>query len=266
MKRIHGMGKRALAALIAVLLGVLSAPATAMASGYLDDLGYHNEDNVLYQEVEMYRLYNQWTGEHLYTSSSFEKDYLQTLGWTYEGVGWYAPVKGDPVYRLYNPYAPGGDHHFTMDEEERDKLVDIGWTYEGVGWCSGGDVALLRQFNPYELSSTHNYTTDPAERDMLVDLGWDDEGTAWMAVGAGHSEPGREPLNPETVFHTCQFGLYSDDTFSYGWTTDADGNRVFGITDSTSKSYECCWICGSIKIGDTLYAFDGKTYHLNVAS
>lgn len=46
-----------------------------------------------------------------------ERKQLVSLGWKYEGVAWYAPTSGQPVYRLYNPNA--GDHHYTLDSNER---------------------------------------------------------------------------------------------------------------------------------------------------
>ncbi|WP_353652963.1 hypothetical protein [Olsenella sp. SW781] len=54
------------------------------------------------------------------------------------GVGWVAPTSGEPVYRLYNPFVPGGDHHYITSKLECDSLVAAGWSYEGVGWRSGG--------------------------------------------------------------------------------------------------------------------------------
>ncbi|MGO4974062.1 hypothetical protein [Bifidobacterium boum] len=82
----------------------------------------------------MYRLYNRFTGEHFYTSSSVERDSLVKVGWRSEGTGWVAPKSGAPVYRLYNPYVAGGDHHYTMSVKERDALVKAGWRAEGTGW------------------------------------------------------------------------------------------------------------------------------------
>ena len=135
----------------------------------------------------MYRLYNRYTGEHFYTASAYERDSLSSVGWDYEGVGWTAPASGDPVYRLYNPYAPGGDHHYTTSAHERDALVAEGWSYEGVGWSSaagGADrVPLYRQYNPYASTGTHNYTASLYESDHLVSLGWRAEGIAWYGVG-----------------------------------------------------------------------------------
>ena len=132
----------------------------------------------------MFRLYNPNSGEHFYTGSAGEREFLSRVGWSYEGVGWWAPIEGgEPVYRLYNPNA--GDHHYTLSSEERDALVAVGWNYEGVGWRSAGDVPVLRQYNPNAASGTHNFTTSRAENDMLVRNGWHFEGVGWMAVMAG---------------------------------------------------------------------------------
>lgn len=133
-------------------------------------------------EVYMYRLYNANSGEHFYTSNADEADYLVTVGWTYEGVGWTAPVSGDPVYRLYN--ANSGEHHYTMSTDECSMLVDAGWTLEGIGWYSdtAKTVPLYRQYNPNEYSCNHNYTTSKEENDNLVSLGWNYEGISWYAA------------------------------------------------------------------------------------
>ncbi|WP_257467932.1 hypothetical protein [Bifidobacterium thermophilum] len=135
-------------------------------------------------DSEMFRLYNKYTGEHFYTSSSVERDSLVKVGWRSEGTGWVAPVSGAPVYRLYNPYVAGGDHHYTMSVRERDALVKAGWRSEGVGWYSGGSVKVLREYNPYARTGTHNYTTDAKENTALVKAGWRAEGTGWYAVKA----------------------------------------------------------------------------------
>lgn len=134
----------------------------------------------------MHRLYNPYSGEHFYTASTVERDYLDGIGWIYEGVGWWTDGTGDPVYRLYNPY--GGDHHYTVSAVERDWLVSLGWNYEGVGWRSSGTVAVLRQYNPYATSATHNYTTSSHENDCLVSLGWNAEGIGWYAQEPPSSE------------------------------------------------------------------------------
>lgn len=135
--------------------------------------------------VKMYRLYNPYTGEHLYTSSTDERDSLASKGWRREGVGWTAPAESaTPVYRLYNPYVQGGDHHYTTSKAEYDALAKRGWRKEGIAWYSDDQkgVPLYRQYNPYARTGTHNYTADKGENDALVRLGWRAEGVGWYGV------------------------------------------------------------------------------------
>lgn len=132
---------------------------------------------------EMYRLYNESSGEHFYTGSEDERDALIGYGWWYEGVGWVAPASSStPVHRLYN--ANSGEHHYTTDPGERNALVAVGWKHEGIGWYSDDSqqVPLYRLYNPNELSCNHNYTVSSDERAELVKQGWRDEGVAWYGV------------------------------------------------------------------------------------
>ena len=171
------MRRRRLAALLATALAVTAALACPEVARAADTQA-------------MYRLYNQWSGEHLYTADANERDALAELGWTKEGEGWIAPTKSSaPVYRLYNPYVPAGDHHYTTDRNEYDELGKIGWHKEGIGWYSDDDkgVELYRLYNPYATTGTHHYTEDENERDALVKIGWRYEGTAWYGVDAGSS-------------------------------------------------------------------------------
>jgi hypothetical protein len=136
-------------------------------------------------KVTMYRLYNSYTGEHLYTSSEAERDNLKSVGWNYEGEAWTAPSSGTEVHRLYNPYVEGGDHHYTTNVAEVEMLKAAGWSYEGVAWYSAdekGGVPLYRQYNPYATTGTHNYTASKAENDSLVSVGWSYEGVGWYGV------------------------------------------------------------------------------------
>ena len=142
-----------------------------------DNSGGEDEDVAT---QEMFRLYNPNSGEHFYTSSTFERDHLIDVGWNDEGTGWVAPTEGDPVYRLYNQYA--GEHHYTTSAAERDMLVSIGWNDEGVGWCTGGESPLYRLYNPNEFANNHHYSTSAFERDHLLGIGWRDEGIAWYGV------------------------------------------------------------------------------------
>ncbi len=138
----------------------------------------------------MHRLYNPYSGEHLYTSNGLEPGNLTVRGWEYEGVGWIAPTTSStPVYRLYNPYEKLGDHHYTTDAAEREAMTAAGWEDEGVGWYSDDSqgTPLYRQYNPnaysMHMTGAHNYTADKDENDKLVKLGWKAEGIAWYGLG-----------------------------------------------------------------------------------
>lgn len=131
----------------------------------------------------MHRLYNPNSGEHFYTASDDERDNVVNAGWTYEGIGWYAPSESEvAVYRLYNRNA--GDHHYTTDADERDGLVEVGWIYEGIGWYSdeSQEVPVYRQYNPNAVAGAHNFTTSEDEVRNLVGYGWFDEGIGWYGM------------------------------------------------------------------------------------
>ena len=171
--------KRAGAAALAAGLALsLSAAPAAYAKTSSSSTKY-------VEGVVMSRLYNPYTGEHLYTSSDAEVSNLVAAGWNDEGDGWVAPKKSkSEVYRLYNPYAPGGDHHYTTNWGEVENLKAAGWRYEGVGWYSADSesVPLYRQYNPNASTGTHNYTSSEVEKDSLVSSGWNDEDVAWYGL------------------------------------------------------------------------------------
>lgn len=126
----------------------------------------------------VYRVYNPNSGEHFYTEDAEERDYLISVGWRDEGIGWQSPKNNQevPVYRLYNPNA--GDHHYTIHADERDYLVSVGWRYESVGWYSDPwqGVQVLRVYNPNaKKAGAHHFTVSEIERDHLVDVGWNNE-------------------------------------------------------------------------------------------
>lgn len=165
------------------------------------------------ESVSLYRLYNQYSGEHFYTDSVEESQDLVDVGWTYEGIGWKSP-KGSsiPVYRLYNPYVVGGDHHYTKSLDEYHGLIAEGWVGEGIGWYSDENktVGVYREYNPNAFSCNHNFTTAISEHNQLVSLGWRDESMngdyAWYAVAGG------DPNNMELI---------------------VSGNRIMGETRSS---------------------------------
>jgi uncharacterized protein YjdB len=132
------------------------------------------------EKNDMYRLYNPNSGEHFFTANSEERDYLSSIGWSYEGVAWTAPkTSNTPVYRLYN--GNGGEHHYTTSMEEANVLTGIGWSLEGIGWYSDDAQGqpLYRMYNPNAFANNHHYTTSEDERDYLVSIGWSFEGTGW---------------------------------------------------------------------------------------
>lgn len=128
----------------------------------------------------MYRLYNPNSGEHFYTADGNEKNYLDAIGWNYEGESWTAPsYSATPVYRLYNPVA--GDHHYTINYAEVVNLTSLGWSFEGVGWYSSdsANIALYRLYNPNAVTGTHHYTANYGEAMYLQNIGWSFEGVGW---------------------------------------------------------------------------------------
>ena len=155
------------------------------------------EINLDSDSVNMFRLYNEKTGEHFYTSSKKEAKSLINSGWKYEGVAWVAPKESSiPVYRLYNYNS--GEHHYTTSMKEAKNLYttasgnnseeDIkgqGWDFEGIGWYSDDNkgTPLYRLYNPNATGDkepgSHHYTKSKKERDSLVDIGWRDEGIGW---------------------------------------------------------------------------------------
>lgn len=134
--------------------------------------------------VPMYRLYNRWSGEHLFTANRPEYDYLASIGWSQEGVAWQSPAKSDfPVYRLYNPYS--GDHFYTGDEDEYAYLGSIGWNQEGVSFYSADASTgkpIYRLFNRWLTQGTHLFTTDYDEYQNLGSIGWSQEGIAFYGL------------------------------------------------------------------------------------
>lgn len=156
------------------------ADAEAIVEYFTAEFGVPEQSN-----VTMYRLYNPYSGEHLYTKDRHEVEVLTGLGWRDEGTAWIAPsYSATPVYRLYNPN--NGDHHYTTDRNERNELVKLGWNAEGIGWFSAEEktVPIYRLFNPYTTVSTHLYTKDQNEYNELKKIGWRQEGVAWYGLSA----------------------------------------------------------------------------------
>lgn len=164
------------------IVGVIMALALALASIPLI------ETEAAGASVPVYRLYNGNTGEHFYTLSSGESDHLQDVGWSYEGIGWYSPKTGKPIYRVYNPNAQGGDHYYTASKGEANHLVSLGWRWDNNGkpvFYSGGKVNLYVEYNPNAQSGSHNYTTSKNEHNHLLSIGWQFGAVAWKVSKVG---------------------------------------------------------------------------------
>ena len=143
------------------------------------------KNQTVVKTVPVYRMFNPWTGEHLFTTSKAETQFVKnTLRWNYEGVAWYAPVTSrTPVYRLYNPN--GGEHHYTCSVVERDWLKRLGWRYEGIGWYSDDQkhCPIYRHYHPRQRTGNHHYTSSKSESDYIVKYGgWRYEGIGWYAA------------------------------------------------------------------------------------
>jgi uncharacterized repeat protein (TIGR02543 family) len=135
--------------------------------------------------VPVYRVYNQNSGLHHYTTNAKERDALVKLGWKSEGTSFQAAKQGSasglkPVYREYNPH--NGNHNWTLNPSEHKTLVGLGWHDEGVAWYASpaGPVTVYRLYNPH--SGEHVYTTSAKEYAAVGKAGWHQEGTAWKGL------------------------------------------------------------------------------------
>lgn len=149
----------------------------SLLEGYLRLQNAH--PNVRY--AILYRLYNNTTGEHLFTPKEAEKNNLVALGWKLEGAAGLIPAtEGDEVYRLYNPWT--GEHHYTTDTNEVQNLVKIGWKDEGVCFYSSRSAKrtpVYSLYNPNRTEFYHHYTAKLDEIEKNVRDGWKKEGAKW---------------------------------------------------------------------------------------
>lgn len=79
----------------------------------------------------VYRVYNPTSGDHLFTTSTAERDNVIKYGWKDEGIAFKSGGKTS-VYRIYNPKT--GEHFYTASTVERDNLKNFGWNVEGVAF------------------------------------------------------------------------------------------------------------------------------------
>lgn len=196
--------------------------------------------------VQILRLYNPNSGEHLYTNDLNEYSVLSSIGWVTEGGAWISPsLSNNPVFRLYNPFS--GDHHYTLSDNEYQSLSGLGWVREGIAWYGDddGSVKLFRFFNPNVSVGTHHYTSSAEERMRMVSDGWVYEGLAWFGVDMGATAP--EWTQPGWVeSNGACFYANSDSTYAHGWQTidnqkyyfDREGRKSVGATDVDGTIYD----------------------------
>jgi uncharacterized delta-60 repeat protein/uncharacterized repeat protein (TIGR01451 family) len=144
--------------------------------------------------VLRYRLYNDGTKEHLYTTDLNEYNTLGANGWNQEGTighvldnpGSFNGVTATPYYRLYNDQTFW--HHWTTDPNEYYTLVQFpNWHGEGVdGYIlptgTTGTVPLYRLLYPF-IAGLHHWTIDQNEYDTLTtQYGWVGEGGTGFVI------------------------------------------------------------------------------------
>ena len=162
---------------------VKAAIEKAQVHTYAHDAEDIAESEVAKATTTLYRLYNTWTHEHLFTTDKNEYDNLVAAGWTgEESDGKVAVNQGKGVYRLYNPTT--GEHHYTTKEDEVADCVKAGWVNEGVKFHSvqNGTVPVYSMYNPYEKKFYHHYTSDADEIAKMVKDGWRKEEIKWYAA------------------------------------------------------------------------------------
>ena len=165
------------------------------------------------QFASMYRLYNPYTHEHLFTTDAAEKDNLVSLGWNFENVTGKVYMHGEKggVYRLYNPYTH--EHLFTTDAAEKDNLVSLGWNFEGITgkvYMHGEKGGVYRLYNPN--TGEHHYTTKEDEVAACVKAGWRNEGVKFFSV---------LDEDKQTVGMVSMYNPY-EKKFYHHYTSDAD--------------------------------------------
>lgn len=172
------------------------------------------------EEVPIYQLYLTTNKEHLYTRSIEERNNLVKIGWSYEGIGWYAPATSSfPVYRLYNPNKDL--RYYTMDITEKNTLLSSGYKEEGIGWYSSEEEAVPIYSN--SKSNMHNFTANFSEYNYLGKNGWNKNGISWYAQRKATKEESEESNRSLT--------------YTYGYCYYVDGIMIVNKKHGLSSSY-----------------------------
>ena len=141
--------------------------------------------------ISVYRLYQQSTGRHVYSSNQQEIDILTGFAqsdFLNEGIAYVVPGNASQdLHRFYKPST--GSHFYSASNIERDALIaspESGYLYEGVAYkvfapldAPIGSTAVTRFYDP--LQAMHFYTANEHEIAILLTTQptWIQEGIAW---------------------------------------------------------------------------------------
>lgn len=156
--------------------------ADGMANGRIDSLSLMATGR---DGLAVHRFTHDGLEVQFHTADAQERSVLiaqsSTLGWSYEGVAFLAPVAEDTVQVWRFFHEASGDHFYTATPAERDALIegDFGYQYEGASFQvysepQDGAQALHRYFSLD--SADHVYTIDPADHAGLIGAGYAYEG------------------------------------------------------------------------------------------
>ncbi len=129
----------------------------------------------------IYRLYNPYNGDHLYTADVTEVQSADDAGWNFEHAVWMQPAvptaDDATIIRLYNPYTSGHYYVPETDEAQINELLGYGWEKDSaaanlISVPRTEGLPIYTVFNPYAQTGTHLYTPNYAEVEFLETLGW----------------------------------------------------------------------------------------------
>ena len=138
-----------------------------------------NDWNTTFERNPMpaYRFYSSKTGDHFYTNSESEKDFVinDYSDYKYEGVVFYVyenqEINTTPVYRFYS--SKTGDHFYTNSESEKDFVINdySDYKYEGVVFYvyENQEINTTPVYRFYSSKTgDHFYTNSESEKDFVI--------------------------------------------------------------------------------------------------
>lgn len=130
---------------------------------------YYEEKKV--ETEDCYRLTKD--GDHIFTTSSADRQDLIANGWTSEGTAWKVRKNSStPIYEVLNPSTC--KHFYTKSKSERDSLVKAGWQDLGTAFY-GSDSSKVAVFRLVNSEGEHFFTKSTKECSDLEKAGWKKE-------------------------------------------------------------------------------------------